>query len=160
MQHWRAIFPALTLSALLLLSAVAWISDSVIPWWQTSGYATLWEQGTSSCHFALSFLPPHVTEPIYRTKRTENSWNLLNLEFTLSGIIQLLLVVSGIETNPGPSDPANSPCCIGVQHINRVKRVISEVQTNFRSKVEPDTLSKPAIEIYEAGNHCKDTHYF
>ena len=42
------------------------------------------------------------------------------------------------------------------QHFNRVKRVVAEVKNNFQTKVSPDTLTKPAIEIHEAGevNYC------
>ena len=77
-----------------------------------------------------------------------DSFSFVKLEFAISGIIQMLLVMSGIETNPGPSD---TECCNASQHFNRVKRVIADAQKNFRSKVQPDTLTKPVIEIYEAG---------
>ena len=81
------------------------------------------------------------------------------LEFAIAGIIRMLLVMSGIETNPGPANPPGSgpasasdtTCCNAGQHVNRVKRVITDVQKNFRTKVGPDTLTKPVIQIHEAG---------
>ena len=79
---------------------------------------------------------------------TMDSFSLAKLEFAISGIIQMLLVMSGIETNPGPSDTG---CCEASQQYNRVKGLIEDAQKNFRSKVQPDTLTKPVIEIHEAG---------
>ena len=83
----------------------------------------------------------------------------VKLEFAIAGIIQMLLVMSGIEKNPGPANPPGSgpasasdtTCCNAGQHLNRVKRVITDVQKNFRTKVGPDTLTKPVIQIHEAG---------
>ena len=70
----------------------------------------------------------------------------------------MLLVMSGIEINPGPTTPSsgstsatNNTCCNAGQHFNRVKKVIADVQKNFQTKVGPDTLTKPVIEIHEAG---------
>ena len=34
-----------------------------------------------------------------------DAFNVGKLEFAISGIIQMLLVMSGIETNPGPAKP-------------------------------------------------------
>ena len=80
----------------------------------------------------------------------------IKLEFDIFGLVQMLLVMSGIETNPGPATGTNSSCCNTSQHFNRVKRVIADAQSNFRTKVSADTLTKPAIDIHEAGEwkHC------
>ena len=64
----------------------------------------------------------------------------------------MLLIRSGIETNPGPTNGDDSPCCNASQHFNRVKNTIAKAQNNFKSKVTPDTLSKKVIEIEETGN--------
>ena len=91
-----------------------------------------------------------------------DTFSLVKLEFAISGIIQLLLVMSGIETNPGPPAPANSSCCNANQHFNRVKRVIADAPRNFRTKlvpgtltkVVPDNLTQAVIEIHEAGEQA------
>ena len=80
-----------------------------------------------------------------------NTSSPVKLQFAIFGIIQMLLVMSGIETNPGPASATDTTCCYTGQHCNRVKRVIADVQMNFRTKVAPDTLTKPVIEIHEAG---------
>ena len=101
------------------------------------------------------FLSPFANQPRNIDARmhrsTVDAFNVDKLEFAISGIIQMLLVMSGIETNPGPTTPANSQCCNASQHFNRVKKVIAKVHENFRTKVQADTLTKPAIEIHEAG---------
>ena len=76
------------------------------------------------------------------------------LEFAFSGIIKILLVRSGVETNPGPPTTTTTWCCTASQQFNRVKRKISEVQGNFQSSVERDTLTSAVIEIEESGT-CK-----
>ena len=76
----------------------------------------------------------------------------LILERAMIAVIQMLLVRSGIETNPGPTNGDDSPCCNASQHFNRVKNTIVKAQNNFQSKVTPDTLSKKVIEIEETGN--------
>ena len=77
----------------------------------------------------------------------------LLIEQAIFTIIQMLLVRSGIETNPGPPTTSNPPqCCNAVQHFNRVKNTIAEVQNNFQSKVAQDTLTKQVIEVKETGN--------
>ena len=90
------------------------------------------------------------------------------LERAVTAIVQMLLVRSGIETNPGPTNESNSDnssnetkagptnenntiCCNASQHFNRVKNRIAKTQKNFESKVLPDTLSKKVIEIEETG---------
>ena len=80
-----------------------------------------------------------------------NTFNLVKLEFAISDIIQMLLVMSGIEKNPGPASSTDTTCCNAGQHFNRVRKVIADVQNNFRTKVVPDTLTKPVVEIHEAG---------
>ena len=92
-------------------------------------------------------------------RSTMTTFSPVKLEFAISGIIQMLLVLSGIETNPGPASATDTTCCNAGQHVNRVKRVIADVQNNFRTKVGPDTLTKPVIEIPEAGKwkYCFST---
>ena len=77
----------------------------------------------------------------------------LLLERALYAIVQMLLVRSGIETNPGPTNETDSPCCNASQHFNRVKNTMTKAQTNFQSKVTSDTLSKKVIQIEETGNY-------
>ena len=77
----------------------------------------------------------------------------LLVEQAIFTIVQMLLVRSGIETNPGPPTTSNpSPCCNAIQHFNRVKNTMAEVQNNFQSKVAQDTLTKQVIEVKETGN--------
>ena len=78
----------------------------------------------------------------------------LMLERAITAVVQMLLVRSGIETNPGPISENDSPCCNASQHFNRVKNTIVKAQNNFQSKVTPDTLSKKVIEIEETGNYA------
>ena len=75
-----------------------------------------------------------------------DSFSLVKLEFAISGIIQMLLVMSGVETNPGPSD---TECCESIQHFNRVKK---DVPKNFSSKFELDTLTKLVTKKDKAGD--------
>ena len=73
------------------------------------------------------------------------------LEQAIFTVVQMLLIRSGIETNPGPTTPTSSPCCNASQHFNRVKNSIAEVQKSFRSKVTQETLTKKVVEIEETG---------
>ena len=73
------------------------------------------------------------------------------LEKTIFTIIQMLLVRSGVETNPGPTTPTSSSCCNACQHFNKVKNTIAKVQKSFQSKVTQDTLTKKVVEIEETG---------
>ena len=76
----------------------------------------------------------------------------LLVEQAIFTIVQMLLMRSGIETNPGPLTSSNPPqCCNAIQHFNRVKNTIEEVQNNFQSKVTQDTLTKQVIEVKETG---------
>ena len=68
-------------------------------------------------------------------------------------VVQMLLVRSGIETNPGPTNGNDFPCCQANQHFNRVKNTIVKAQNNFQSKVTQETLSKKVIDIEETGNY-------
>ena len=70
------------------------------------------------------------------------------LEHTIFTIVQMLLVRSGVETNPGPT---SQTCCLANQHFKRVKNTIEKTQNNFKSKVTDDTLTKKVIEIEETG---------
>ena len=71
-------------------------------------------------------------------------------------VIQMLLVRSGIETNPGPTTTEDdSPCCNASQHFNRVKNTMAKAQNNFQSKVTQDTLSKKVIELEETGDYIR-----
>ena len=80
----------------------------------------------------------------------------LMLERAMIAVIQMLLVRSGIETNPGPTTTGDdSPCCNASQHFNRVKNTITKARDSFQSKVTPDTLSKKVIEIEETGNYVR-----
>ena len=77
------------------------------------------------------------------------------LERAMIAVIQMLLVRSGIETNPGPTTTGDdSPCCNASQHFNRVKNTMAKAQNNFQSKVTQDTLSKKVIEIEETGDYA------
>ena len=76
------------------------------------------------------------------------------LEFAMSGIVQMLLLMSGIERNPGPPSSTAS-CCKAGQHFNRVNNTKRKVQENFRSKVEQNTLTDPVIKIDETGKPGK-----
>ena len=77
----------------------------------------------------------------------------LLVEQAIFTIVQMLLLRSGIETNPGPPTTSNpSPCCNAIQHFNRVKNTMAEVQNSFQSKVAQDTLTKQVIEVKETGN--------
>ena len=113
--------------------------------------------------YLLSAFPnPPTSVPITSDRSTMDTFSLVKLEFAISGIIQLLLVMSGIETNPGPPAPPNSSCCNANQHFNRVKRVIADAPRNFRTKlvpgtltkVVPDNLTQAVIEIHEAGEQA------
>ena len=90
------------------------------------------------------------------------------LERAVTAIVRMLLVRSGIETNPGPTNendpdhssfetkpgPANennSICCSASQHFKGVKNRIARTQKNFESKILPDSLSKKVIEVVETG---------
>ena len=75
------------------------------------------------------------------------------LERAIIAVVQMLLVRSGIETNPGPTNGNNSACCNASQHFNRVKNTIVKAQNNFHSKVTQDTLSKKVIDIETTGNY-------
>ena len=75
----------------------------------------------------------------------------LALERALIAIIQMLLIMSGIETNPGPMTENNAPCCNASQHFNRVKNSIKKNKNNFQSKIVPGSLSKKVIEVEETG---------
>ena len=77
----------------------------------------------------------------------------LLLEQAIIAVVQMLLVRSGIETNPGTTNGHDFPCCNASQHFNRVKNKMTKVQNNFQSKVTQDTLSKTVIEIEETGNY-------
>ena len=72
----------------------------------------------------------------------------LLMEQAIFTIVQILLVRSGVETNPGPT---SQTCCLAYQHFKRVKNTIEKVQNNFKSKVSDDTLTKKVIEIEETG---------
>ena len=75
------------------------------------------------------------------------------LEQAIFSVVQMLLVRSGIETNPGPTTPTSSSCCNASQHFNRVKNTIVGAEKSFRSKVTLDTLTKKVVEIEETGIH-------
>ena len=88
----------------------------------------------------------------------------LMLERAIAAVVQMLLVRSGIETNPGPTNASDSPCCNARQHFNRVKNSMSKAQNSFQSKVTPETLSRKVIRIEETGNYIilfsSNTHDF
>ena len=87
----------------------------------------------------------------------------ITLERAVTAVVQMLLLRSGIERNPGPTieinietNPIpkneNKPfCCNASQHFNRVKNTIAKTQKNFQSKVLADSLSKRVIEVEETG---------
>ena len=70
------------------------------------------------------------------------------LEQAIFTIVQILLIRSGVETNPGPT---SQTCCLAYQHFKRVKNTIEKTQNNFKSKITDDTLTKKVIEIEETG---------
>ena len=86
-------------------------------------------------------------------KTVSSSVKCLLLERAVTAVVQMLLVRSGIETNPGPTNGNDSPCCNASQHFNRVKNTIAKAKHSFQSKVNPDTLSRKVIEIEETGIH-------
>ena len=73
------------------------------------------------------------------------------LEQAIFTVVQMLLVRSGIETNPGPKSSNNPLCCMAYQHFKRVNNTIEKTQNDFQSKVNCDTLTKKVIEIEETG---------
>ena len=144
MQVWQGIFLFFALSALWLFTARGF--QDVI------SVATSSQEAINQ-HNCLPFaFPDHPTNVVSMSySSTMNTFNPVKLEFAISDIIQLLLVMSGIEKNPGPASATDATCCNAGQHFNRVKRVKADVQNNFRTKVGPDTLTKPVVEIHEAG---------
>ena len=147
MQVWQDLFLSFAVSALWLFTAIGFqelISTS--------------SQEAVKQHNCLPFSFPNHPTNLARlgNHSTMDTLSPIKLEFDIFGLVQMLLVMSGIETNPGPATGTNSSCCNTSQHFNRVKRVIADVQSNFRTKVSADTLTKPAIEIHEAGEwkHC------
>ena len=87
-----------------------------------------------------------ATELCYLTSAAFSGYFLL--EQAIFTIIRMLLVRSGVETNPGPT---SQTCCLAYQHFKRVKNTIEKAQNNFNSKVTGDTLKKKVIEIEETG---------
>ena len=77
----------------------------------------------------------------------------LALERALTAIIQILLIMSGIETNPGPATENSGPCCNASQHFNRVKNSIKKNKNNFQSKIVQGSLSKKVIAVEETGGN-------
>ena len=99
------------------------------------------------------------------------------LERAVTAIVRMLLVRSGIETNPGPTNESNSDnssnetkdgptnenntiCCNASQHFNRVKNTIAKTQKNFVSKVLHDSLSKKVIEVEETGMQSANVTFY
>ena len=87
-----------------------------------------------------------ATELCYLTSAAFSGYFLL--EQAIFTIIQMLLVRSGVETNPGPT---SQTCCLAYQHFKRVKNTIEKAGNNFNSKVTDDALKKKVIEIEETG---------
>ena len=110
-----------------------------------------------SLHYCL-----HPFGPAYSDLKTVDvvlgnvrEWLCSKLEFAFSRIIKILLVRSGIETNPGPPTTTTTTwCCTASQQFNRVKRKITEVQGSFQSSVVRDTLTSDVIGVEESGT-CK-----
>ena len=71
----------------------------------------------------------------------------MTIEFALASVVQMLLIRSGIETNPGPS------CCSASLHFKRVNNSIATAERNFQSRLTPSTLSDKNIEIVETGKY-------
>ena len=86
------------------------------------------------------------TEVFFLTSITVSGCILL--EQAIFTIVQILLIRSGVETNPGPT---SQTCCLAYQHFKRVKNTIEKAHNNFKSKVSDDTLTKKVIEIEETG---------
>ena len=87
-----------------------------------------------------------ATELCYLTSAAFSGYFLL--EQAIFTIIRMLLVRSGVETNPGPS---SQTCCLAYQHFKRVKNAIEKAGNNFNSKVTDDALKMKVIEIEETG---------
>ena len=87
-----------------------------------------------------------ATELCYLTSAAFSGYFLL--EQAIFTIVQILLIRSGVETNPGPT---SQTCCLAYQHFKRVKNTIEKAQNNFKSKINDDTLTKKVIEIEETG---------
>ena len=87
-----------------------------------------------------------ATELCYLTSAAFSGYFLL--EQAIFTIIRMLLVRSGVETNPGPT---SQTCCLAYQHLKRVKNAIEKARNNFNSKVNDDALKKKVIEIEETG---------
>ena len=104
----------------------------------------------------LSFRP---RSGVMNKARHSGATELL-LEQAIFTIVQMLLIRSGVETNPGPTTPtSSSSCCNASQHFNWVKNTIAEAQRSFRSKVTQDTLTKKVLEIEETGNYSTFSPY-
>ena len=71
----------------------------------------------------------------------------MTIEFALASVVQMLLIRSGIETNPGPS------CCSASSHFKRVSNSIATAERSFQSRLTPSTLSDKNIEIVETGKY-------
>ena len=69
------------------------------------------------------------------------------IEYALTSVVRMLLIRSGIETNPGPS------CCSASLHFKRVNNSIATAERNFQSRLTPSTLSDKNIEIVETGKY-------
>ena len=74
----------------------------------------------------------------------------VTIEYALTSVVQMLLIRSGIETNPGPTCSSVKACSVS-QHFNRVKNSIETAEKDFQSKRTPTTLSEKNIEIVETG---------
>ena len=145
LQVWQDLFLFFALAALWLSTANC--LQGVISVATSSQEAIVQHNCLS---FAFTNHPTHVVR--MGNSSTMDTSSPVKLEFAIFGVIQMLLVMSGIETNPGPpSSATNAVCCNANQHFNRVRRVIEDVKSNFRTKVSPDTLTKPVIEIHEGG---------
>ena len=71
----------------------------------------------------------------------------MTIEFALASVVQMLLIRSGIETNPGPS------CCSASSHFKRVSNSIATAERSFHSRLTPSTLIDKNIEIVETGKY-------
>ena len=73
------------------------------------------------------------------------AFECIMLEYILSLVVRMLLIRSGIETNPGPF------CCSAGQHFNRVNKTRKTVKEKFQSRLTQTTLTSKTIEIVETG---------
>ena len=126
----------------LMRTSIAWLQNTTFVERKPQNSGTVHQESTAR----IKLRPLHFMTCLAASE-------CFMLEATLFTIVLMLLVMSGIETNPGPTTPTSSACCNASQHFNRVKNTIAEAKNKFRSKVAQDTLTKKVLEVEETGNY-------